>query len=141
MAFKRYDRFGMSQVVRIPAVISGLDDGDDSGPLNEPEEREAGPPQRRLRRSDLRQGSSLVSEEYDEDDEDDEEEEVSEEGEPDGSSQPGSDDFSHPQVTSVLHLTPGGTARPGGYWGSTSRPAPRSRSPTGRAPRRSPSRS
>ena len=141
LAFKRYDRFGMSQVVRIPAVISGLDDGDDSGPLNEPEEREAGPPQRRLRRSDLRQGSSLVSTEYDEDDEDDEEEEVSEEGEPDGSSQPGSDDFSHPQVTSVLHLTPGGTARPGGYWGSTSRPAPRSRSPTGRAPRRSPSRS
>ena len=60
----------------------------------------------------------------------------------DGSSQPGSDDSSHPQAsTSVLHLTPGGTARPGGYWGSTSRPAPRSRSPMGRAPRRSPSRS
>ena len=47
-AHERYDRFSMDRVVRIPAVIAGVDEGDDPAPLNEAGERPAGPPQRRL---------------------------------------------------------------------------------------------
>ena len=46
-AHKRYDRFAMAQVVRIPAVIAGVDEGDDPAPVTE---RPAGPPPRRRRR-------------------------------------------------------------------------------------------
>ena len=34
-AHERYDRFGMEEVVRIPAVISAVDEGNDPAPLNE----------------------------------------------------------------------------------------------------------
>ena len=52
-AHERYDRFSMDRVVRIPAVIAGVDEGDDPAPLNEAGERPAGPPRRRLRRADV----------------------------------------------------------------------------------------
>ena len=60
---KRYDRFSMDRVVRIPAVIAGVDEGDDPAPLNEAGERPAGPPQRRLRRADVAPRRASLQEE------------------------------------------------------------------------------
>jgi len=52
---QRYARFSLADVVRIPAVIAGVDDGANAppAPTNEAVEREAGPPGRRLQRGDL----------------------------------------------------------------------------------------
>ena len=49
-AHERYARFSLADVVRIPAVIAGVDDGANAplAPTNEAVEREAGPPGRRL---------------------------------------------------------------------------------------------
>ena len=71
-AHKRYERFSMERVVRIPAVIAGVDDGDDDDPAAtiEAGEREAGPPQRRMRRADLRR----ANDDEDDDNEDDDDE-------------------------------------------------------------------
>jgi len=54
-AHERYARFSLADVVRIPAVIAGVDDGANAplAPTNEAVEREAGPPGRRLERADL----------------------------------------------------------------------------------------
>jgi hypothetical protein len=54
-AHERYARFSLADVVRIPAVIAGVDDGANAppAPTNEAVEREAGPPGRRLQRGDL----------------------------------------------------------------------------------------
>ena len=54
-AHERYARFSLADVVRIPAVIAGVDDGANAppAPTNEAVEREAGPPERRLQRGDL----------------------------------------------------------------------------------------
>ena len=135
-ACKRYDRFPMTRVVRIPSVIVGLDDGD-SAPTNEAEERSAGPPSRRMRRGDVRRraepegdvsedegsGDPFESDELQERDVESGEESPSEESSAAGA---------------LLSLTPGGsTARPAGYWGQTSRAAPRRRAqspPTRRSP-------
>ena len=140
-AHSRYDRFAMSQVVRIPSVIAGVDDGDDSAPTNEAEERAAGPPTRRLRRDSLR---SLVSQAYD-DDGDDDDDDDEEEAEPEAEVA-GSDDAesvrSGEAASPLVHLTPAGAmAQPGGFWGQGStRLGPRARSPTSHSrARRSPS--
>ena len=140
-AHSRYDRFAMSQVVRIPSVIAGVDDGDDSAPTNEAEERAAGPPTRRLRRDSLR---SLVSQAYD-DDGDDDDDDDEEEAEPEAEVA-GSDDTesvrSGEAASPLVHLTPAGAmAQPGGFWGQGStRLGPRARSPTSHSrARRSPS--
>ena len=54
-AHERYARFSLADVVRIPAVIAGVDDGANAppAPTNEAVERAAGPPERRLQRGDL----------------------------------------------------------------------------------------
>ena len=54
-AHERYTRFSLADVVRIPAVIAGVDDGANAphAPTIEAVEREAGPPERRLQRGDL----------------------------------------------------------------------------------------
>jgi hypothetical protein len=129
---ERYSRFRMQQVVRIPAAIVGVDRGDMAGaPAEGDGERSAGPPSRRMRRSDLRdtplQPSPADAREFmsprarggggsdADDDSDDEEEEVE-------SGPAGSEDGSAPAAgSSTLHaLTPGGTAgRPAGFWGQT----------------------
>ena len=62
-AHERYDRFSMDRVVRIPAVIAGVDEGDDPAPLNEAGERPAGPPQRRRRRADVAPRRASLQEE------------------------------------------------------------------------------
>ena len=52
-AHKRYDRFSLQEVVRIPAVISGHDPGNTPPGLSSPSrsvERNAGPPETRLLR-------------------------------------------------------------------------------------------
>ena len=142
-AFKRYDRFRMEQVVRIPGVIVGEDEGDDPAATNEAEERPAGPPARRLRRRDVqpaRAGALAAVRRAYGSDGDDEEDDADEE--PGGSdaddeseraqSAPASGYSDDPDDEApLLSLTPGGaTARPGGaYWGTPSRrPAPGMRS-------------
>jgi hypothetical protein len=54
-AHERYARFALADVVRIPAVIAGVDAGASAppAPTNEAAEREAGPPDRRLQRAHL----------------------------------------------------------------------------------------
>ena len=50
-AHKRYDRFDMSEVVRIPAAIAGLDEGSARDPFAEPERAAGVPPAPLVRRS------------------------------------------------------------------------------------------
>ena len=148
-AHERYDRFSMDRVVRIPAVIAGVDEGDDPAPLNEAGERPAGPPQRRLRRADVAPRRASLQEEEgegaggsDADDESEEPRAGAGAGEapvpPREAGRGGSPGRSGPGP--LLSLTPGGSAAPpAGYWGeAVSRPPPRRRaqSPTRR---RSPS--
>ena len=142
-AHKRYDRFAMAQVVRSPAVIAGVDEGDDpaSGP-----ERPAGPPPRRLRRGDV-----LRSTGSDADDADDEADEeggygssglASSRGSTGGGAVAAAGASTSPAsprgqsgASGLLSLTQGRgrhAEEPMGYWGSSSRPPPRARSPTGR---------
>ena len=56
-AHERYARFPLADVVRIPAVIAGVDAGAHAPPVptNEAGERAAGPPDRRLQRDHLRE--------------------------------------------------------------------------------------
>ena len=138
-AHKRYDRFDMAQVVRIPAVIAGVDEGDDPAPRSE---RPAGPPPRRLRRGDLRRstwsaaaGSCSDAPDSDADDADDEGDEDGGYGSSGQASSPPASPRGQSGASGLLSLTQGRgrhAEEPVGYWGSTSRPAPRARSPTGR---------
>ena len=139
-AHQRYDRFTMERVVRIPAVIAGVDQGDEddgSAPTNEAE-RGAGPPSRRLRREDVRRRASEVAEDS--------------LGSGSGSPAPGTEEEEEQEeeadaagdaaAATLLSLTPGGsTARPGGYWGTSSRPGRGERARRSPTRRRSPSRS
>ena len=61
-AHERYARFALADVVRIPAVIAGVDAGASAppAPTNEAAEREAGPPDRRLQRAHLHEACSLA---------------------------------------------------------------------------------
>ena len=137
-AHERYDRFSMDRVVRIPAVIAGVDEGDDPAPLNEAGERPAGPPQRRLRRADVAPRRASLQEEEgtgaggsDADDESEEPRAGAGAGEapvpPREAGRGGSPGRSGPGP--LLSLTPGGSAAPpAGYWGEAgSRPPPRRR--------------
>ena len=154
-AHKRYDRFAMAQVVRIPAVIAGVDEGDDPAPVTE---RPAGPPPRRLRRGDVRRstwsadaGSCSDAPDSDADDADDEGDEeggygssglASSRGSTGGGAVAEAGASTSPAsprgqsgASGLLSLTQGRgrhAEAPMGYWGSTSRPPPRARSPTGR---------
>ena len=58
-AHERYARFPLADVVRIPAVIAGVDAGARTppAPTNEAEERVAGPPDRRLQRDHVREAA------------------------------------------------------------------------------------
>ena len=58
-AHERYARFPLADVVRIPAVIAGVDAGAHAPPVptNEAGERAAGPPDRRLQRDHLRESA------------------------------------------------------------------------------------
>ena len=150
-AHERYDRFSMGRVVRIPAVIAGVDEGDDPAPLNEAGERQAGPPQRRLRRADVAPRRASPREEGGVDaggsDADDESEEPRATGArageapvpPPAAGRGGTPGPSGPGP--LLSLTPGGSAAPpAGYWGEAgSRPPPRRRGPLSPTRRRSPS--
>ena len=143
-AHERYDRFSMDRVVRIPAVIAGVDEGDDTAPLNEAGERSAGPPQRRLRRAEVaphrpaaREGDGAGGS-----DADDESEEpwtdVGAGAAPMAPQAPAAQEGGPVPLGAgpLLSLTPGGSAAPpAGYWGElSSRPGPRRRaqSPPGR---------
>ena len=161
-AHKRYDRFDMGRVVRIPSAIVGLDEGDSPDPLNgEEEERPAGPPARRMRRADVRRPpaarESASEAEGDQDPVTDESESESESSGPpvarrraappaDGAASSAAAAASGgPSPGAPLHLTPDGrrtaSVRPAGYWGEAPRrPArARARSPPGRRSSRSPS--
>ena len=141
---ERYERFRMEKVVRIPAVIAGVDEGDAPVPTNEAGERAAGPPARRLRRADLRQvsGDDASDDSMSDDQGASEQHEASAEEPSDEEEQ--SAGATSEAVQGLLSLTPGGsTARPGGYWGQVphrpgrgGRPVPRAQSPP---TRRSPS--
>ena len=147
-AVRRYDRYSMGQVVRIPAVIMGVDPGDNFAPSEEARTR--GPPARRMRRSDVqcreaaRQsdvGSAAGAgpgEDRNGDGESDPASDVYSGEASDAPSEPGA---ALSAAHSLLHLTPSGhtAAQPAGYWGqqSTRRgPARRAQSPPTR--RRSP---
>ena len=159
-AWKRYDRFGMERVVRIPAAIAGVDEGDAPDPSNGQDERPAGAPARRLRRSDLRRPVAARADDSDADEESESEAPRAPVARRRGAGDPpqarASDATSssaalasgRPLLGAPLNLTPDGrgvtTARPAGFWGNPStRPArgerARAQSPPGRRGSRSPS--
>ena len=166
-AVRRYDRFQMRLVVRIPSVIMGEDEGDDLVPPNETSER--GPPTSRLRRADLQRrasapthsgGATSAGAQSDDGLDNSAREAVSvhtdEENEMSGE---GSDEHEvsvhqeHGAVSALmsltpvsaaqglLHLTPSGhtAAQPAGYWGQQStRRGPARRAQSPPTRRRSP---
>ena len=155
-AVRRYDRFAMNQVVRIPSVIMGADDGDNLAPTNEARAR--GPSNRRMRRSDVQPirpsaentsamggasdgGEADVHSVLDASDEYEGEASQSDES---GQSGEGTQEDARRFLAAnhLMHLTPSGhtAGRPQGYWGQPSArrgPVPRAQSPPSR--RRSPS--
>ena len=159
-AVRRYDRFAMDQVVRIPSVIMGADDGDNLAPTNEARSR--GPSNRRMRRSDVQParasegGTPAMDGAAGEEDDvnsdrgaSDENEEVTSQSYQSDRSGEGTGQWSDPDearrflaANNLMHLTPSGhsAVRPEGYWGMPSArrgPVPRAQSPPSR--RRSPS--
>ena len=124
-AHKRYDRFDLARVVRIPSAIVGLDEGDDSAATNEVEERSAGPPARRVRRGDFQRPASPAGGDDDEEEDDEDDDDVGAQS----AEEEEEDEVQTRAAGALLSLTPGGsTATPAGYWGTDmGRPAPGTR--------------
>ena len=128
-AHKRYDRFAMATIVRIPAVIAGVDAGEDAAPSNEAAERTLHVPRRRLRRSDVQPprpkavADGSEPESINGSDADDESELVADDGSESGpSGAAGAAPAASSGAGPVEHRSGRGwssAVRPAGYWGST----------------------